>query len=207
MSTYIALTNHGADVWRESVNLVADLPTLGSLGQVRLVRSPSPGQLYIWDGSAWNPTAGGATTISGLTAITDGVAAVAGAIGEILSSTQALTTTGMGATGLYGNSVSLVLTAGAWVIQGVAIFSENTATELSDSFKAGISTDTNGASLTDFEVTSDNHLISSNGNLHLTVPPKLVNISAGDTYYLNTQFTYTGGTPQHGGSLTARRFM
>lgn len=142
---------------------------------------------------------------SSIPAITNGAAASAGKIGEIMTSTVAANTaTGIGATGVWGNVTSLSLTAGIWEISAVAGLFDNGAT-LTDFVACGVSTSASGAGISEF----DTALLPS---LYVTTDPilrvasVLVSPSSTTTYYLNTKFNYTSGTPQHRGRLQARRY-
>jgi hypothetical protein len=143
--------------------------------------------------------------VAALGVVTGGTAAGASHVGEILTATQATaTSTGVGLTSVYGNATSISLTAGVWEVKGVAGFSENGA-NLTTSLSAGISPTTDGSGLSQFDVCIHNNLISSTSDLQVPVPIKNVNISSTTTYYLNTRFFYTSGTPQHYGYIEARR--
>lgn len=136
---------------------------------------------------------------------TGGSAAAAGKIGEIItSSVTSATTTGVGATGVYGNVTSISLTAGVWLLTGVAGFQENGAT-LTTSLSAGFSTSSSGGTLGTLDPAVYNNLVSSTSDLVAPVPDLDVNISSTTTYYLNTRFFYTAGTPKHYGKISARR--
>lgn len=206
MTTFISI-NHGAgaESWRQSVPAVGSLPATGALGDVRLDRTT--GGFYYWNGSAWAPTTAalGSTKITDLTAETGGAVAAAGEIGEIITAEQAAATaTGVGATGVWGNAISIVLTAGVWEIIGVAGFKENTGV-LDTALQAAISDSSSGVGLSALDSAVLPYLISATSDAVSPVPPKLVNITIGTTYYLNTKFSYTAGQPQHYGRLTARR--
>lgn len=143
--------------------------------------------------------------VAAMTAVTDGSAAAAGAIGEILSASQAANTaTGVGATGTYGSPVSVSLTAGVWEVQGVAGFNENGAT-LTTAIECGISASATGVGISEFDTSLAPFLISSTSDAIIATPVVNVNISGTTTYYLNTRFYYTSGGPQHRGRITARR--
>lgn len=135
-----------------------------------------------------------------------GSSAASGKIGEIVTSAvTAATTTGVGATGVYGNVTSIALTAGDWVLTGVAGFQENGAT-LTTSLSCGFSTATNGSTLGALDAAVYNNLISSTSDL--VAPSPTLNVivpGGGATYYLNTRFFYTSGTPKHYGGIEARR--
>lgn len=143
--------------------------------------------------------------VSALKPITNGGSASAGKIGEILTASQAsATTTGVGATGVYGSVVSLSITAGVWQVYGVVAFSENGA-NLTDAFIAGISDSATGLTLGAFDVAVHNNLISSTSDLQVPVPNVLISIGSTTTYYLNSKFFYTSGTPKHYGKIYALR--
>lgn len=143
--------------------------------------------------------------ISALTAVIAGTAAAVGKIGEILSATQASNTaTGVGASGVYGNVISVSLTAGSWYVWGTAGFSENAAV-LINGMQCGISASASGAGLSEFDTALFPGLISSTADLLLSAPGVIVDISSTTTYYLNTKFSYTSGSPQHRGQIRAWR--
>lgn len=140
-----------------------------------------------------------------MTAVTDGSTASLGAIGEVLTATQATNTAvGVGATGTYGNAISISLTAGAWHVWGTAGFSANGA-NLTTGLQCGISSSSTGAGLSEFDTQLAAYLMSSTSDALLAAPAVLVNLAATTTYYLNTQFWYTAGSPQHRGKIYARR--
>lgn len=204
MTKYLNIGLGGAESWRTPVASVAALPASGSfIGEVRYVILEDA--LYRWNGTTWDATGGAASKLTDIPAETGGVAATAGQIGEILESTQVVTSTGIGATGVYGNATSISLTAGEWLLNGIARFSENGAT-LTTSFSAGFSDAANGSSLGAFDPATYNMLISSTSDLVAPVPEKRVSITSTTTWYLNTRMFYTSGAPQHGGRITARRY-
>lgn len=132
------------------------------------------------------------------------------AIGNVLGtsiSTNTLTTTGVGATTVWGavSGVSLTLNEGAYILSGIIEWADNGAT-LSNSVIAGYSTSATGTPGT-FEKVEFPFISAGSGEtFRMALPMFLVSVSAASTtYYLNTNFTYTGGTPQHGGLLQAIR--
>lgn len=192
------------EFWLAPVPTLADLPTTDAVGSARLVLAS--GSVYWWNGTAWAVISAsvGVITTDSLTA-NSGTAAAAGKIGEIITSSVAVaTTTGVAATGVYGNVTSITLTTGDWQLTGVAGFQENGAT-LTTSLSAGLSTTTDGSSLGALDTGIFNALISSTSDLIATVPTLNVILAAPTTYYLNTRFFYTSGTPKHYGKLEARR--
>lgn len=146
-----------------------------------------------------------ALTIAYLTSIIDGSTPSAGQLNELLTGTQASnTTTGVASTGTWGAATSVSLTAGRWMIQGNAGFSENAAV-LTTSLSCGISTSATGAGISDFDTTINPYQISGASDALFTTPWVPAYISATTTYYLNTRFFYTSGTPQHRGRIRAVR--
>ena len=129
----------------------------------------------------------------------------AGQIGEILeSSIASATAVGVGATGTWGSVTSIALTAGVWEITSKAGFEENGAV-LSDFYRVGVSTSATGVGINVFEYLQYNQLVSGQ-DFVCNGPALLVNINAGVTYYLLTQFIYSSGAPRHYGQITARRY-
>lgn len=142
-----------------------------------------------------------------LLAVVSGTPQAAGKIGEIVTSTVAAnTTTGVGASGAYGNVTSITLQAGAYVIEATAGLNENAAT-LTTGLQCGISDTADGSSINEFDTFLAPFLISSTSDAILHTPDVLVNISTPTTYYLNTKFTYTAGTPRHRGRIRATRIF
>lgn len=143
--------------------------------------------------------------IAAILAVTDGSAAAASVIGQLLTATQASnTTSNVGSTGTWGYAISLSITAGRWLVWGVAGFNENSSV-LTTSFAAGISASTTASGISEFDTVLTPFQISGASDALLTTPHVAVNISGTTTYYLNTQFFYTSGTPQHRGKITALR--
>jgi hypothetical protein len=140
-----------------------------------------------------------------LTALVAGGTAGAGKLGEVLSGTQAANTaTGIGATGTWGSPVSLALSAGEWAIDAVAGMAENGAV-LTTSLACGISTSGSGVGIGGFDYVELPYLVSGTADLQMRTPTLYISIAAPATYYLNTRFYYTAGTPQHRGTIRARR--
>ena len=129
----------------------------------------------------------------------------AGLIGALISSSvTAATTTGVAATGTYGNVTSISLPAGQYLLTGVAGFSQNGA-NLTTSLSCGFSSSTDGSALGTLDPATYNALISSTSDLVAPVPTLIVAPTTTTTYYLNTRFYYTSGTPQHYGRIIATR--
>lgn len=207
MTTYVSLGAGGADTWVESVPTVGDLPSQGADGQVRLVRGT--GTLYYWNGSAWavvGAVVSGGIDIEDIISFVDGSTASAGEITETLSTSQAsATATGVGATGTFGNVVSVAITAGRWIVTGVAGFDDNGA-NLTTAVEGGISASATGAGLGIDDVIKDDSITgAATVNKSYPVPNLYVSLGSTTTYYLNTKFTYSSGSPRHFGKIVARR--
>lgn len=144
-------------------------------------------------------------SVAAVTAMTAGTTPATGAIGEVLTATQSsVTTTNVGSTGAYGYVISLSVTAGIWQAWGVVQFQENGAT-LTGGLQAGITTSTTGSGINALETVLLNGLISSTTDAIASTPLQTLNISGTTTYYLNTKFSYSAGTPKHAGTITFRR--
>lgn len=144
--------------------------------------------------------------VPALTAVTNGTAAATGEVGEIVSASQSSnTTTGVAASGSYGSVVSLTLQPGSYMIWGTIGFNENGAV-LTDGMQAGISASATGIGISEFDTQLFPGLISSTSDLLLSVPVQgPIDIAAPTTYYLNSKFSYTSGTPRHRGRIKAWR--
>lgn len=140
--------------------------------------------------------------IAALTALT--AAPAVGAINEVLTAEQTTnTTTGIGLTGVFGNVTSISLPAGRYAIFGVAGLNENGAV-LTDFVQVAISDSTNGTGLTEFDTAQLPYLTVGSDPI-LTTPTRYIRPTVTTTYYLNTKFNYTSGTPRHRGRITAIR--
>lgn len=143
--------------------------------------------------------------MAALGSVTDGSLAGVGQIGEILTASQSTnTTTGVAASGSFGSIISLAVTAGVWELSGTAAFNENGAV-LTTALEAAISDSATGLTVSDFDRVVLPNLISSTSDALSPVPTMVVSVNAPTTYYLNSKFYYTAGTPRHRGRLVARR--
>jgi len=146
----------------------------------------------------------GATDVAELTPVTDGSLAGAGEIGEIFTSTVAASTgAGVGATGVFGSVTSLALGAGVWAITAVGAMSQNGAT-MSSPFVFGISDSATGVGIGQFAQSRYSFLITDD-DVQFPTPEIIVSIAGATTYYLNSFFNYSAGSPEHYGQITARR--
>jgi len=140
-----------------------------------------------------------------LAGVQDATAAVAGQVGEVLSST--VTGVAVAATGTVGNVTSLSLTAGDWLISGhVTISGGATGLTAGSAQKLSIvaTTATNGAEGDTMQVNSVLVLLA-NGKHALSIPQLPANISSTTTIYLTSEVTYAAGSPTAAGKLIARR--
>lgn len=144
-------------------------------------------------------------SITDLIPITDGSFPGVGQVGEqVLAANGVLSSTNVGATGVWGYAHSISLDAGLWEIQGVAELAENAAV-LTDELGVGISDSTTGASLNYGDYIEQPFFL--NGNSVFILSPILrVSLAGTTTYYLNTLFNYTSGTPEHAGVIWAKRY-
>lgn len=144
------------------------------------------------------------SNMASLTSIVDGSTPAAGQIGELLSATTAAnTTTGVGSNGVYGNVVSLSVTPGRWLIYGTAAFNTNGATTTAG-LQCGVSSSATGVGIGEFDTAQDPVVLGAT-DLIMAAPPISANISATTTYYLNTKFNYSAGSPRHRGKIYALR--
>jgi hypothetical protein len=162
--------------------------------------------LYYWNGSAWATTSSaGSIDIEDINSITDGSTAAAGSLTEVISNTQgSATTSGVGATGAFGNALSISVTAGRWNIYGVAGFDDNGA-PLTTALEAGISNSATGSGLGIADVIKDDTVGGSTVSRSFVVPDLFVSLNLTTTYYINTKMTYASGSPRHYGKIAARR--
>lgn len=143
--------------------------------------------------------------IAALGAFTDGSSGATGAINETLTASQNTnTTSGVGATGTYGAVTSLSLTAGRWMVYGTVAFNQNAAV-LTDSLTCTVSDSATGVGVSEFDTASHAYLISGSADPIFSCPPRIISLGSTTTYYLNSKFSYTSGTPRHRGKITAVR--
>lgn len=151
------------------------------------------------------PADGAPASIDEIPPITDGSAAPASTIGEVIASeVSAATSTGIAASGSYGAVTSIALTAGTWRLTGVVGIAQNAAT-LTGSQIFGISPSAIGAGIGTLDQTRYNQIVTDDDFIAPT-PTVYVNIAVGATYYLNSKLFYSAGAPQHYGRITAERY-
>ena len=206
MTTYVNIGSGGADTWAHSVATSGDLPSTGATGEIRLDRAT--GDIYYWNGSAWaliGADIAAGINVQDLTSITDGSTATAGLLTERITASQAsATTTGVAASGSFGDVASISVTAGRWNITGVLGVDDNGAT-LTTAIEAAISASATGAGLGIIDVVKDDSVSGSTVSRSYRVPDVFASLSGTTTYYLNSKFTYSAGTPAHYGKISAIR--
>lgn len=183
MSTFIALPSTGASLyWGDPVANFAALPASGVAGESHLALDT--GVLYYWTGSAWA-----------------GDASLAGAV---LSAQQLTpTTTGVGATSVFGNVTSISLTPGVWLLSGVAGFDQNSS-PITQSVSAAITSSSSASGITAVGATVYPFISAWVDFPVLPVPTVTATVASTTTYYLNTRFYYPSGAPRHFGRFEAR---
>ncbi len=154
---------------------------------------------------SWLGTIAAAFKGNQIAGVQDGTAAVAGQVGEVLSSVvSAVSVTGSASA---GNVTSLVVTAGAWNIQAFAVINGG-ATGLTVNSTAQLSvvtgSATNGTAGSTMAQESVLALLA-NGLFSMSVLPVPVVITGSITYYLTEQVTFAAGTPTVSATLAAVR--
>lgn len=136
---------------------------------------------------------------------TDTAPGAANVLGIVIGPYQTLTTTGVGVTGVWGSVTSVSIPAGYWMITGVMHYEANGAT-LTTSVKAGFTDSPVATGIDPLEYTELPFISSGSGEqFRITIPTLFIGLSTPTTIYLNTNFTYFGGTPRHGGQFRAVR--
>jgi len=145
--------------------------------------------------------------VSGIVGITDGSSAAAGNIGELKRSYQALTN--CAASGTWGNVTSIELTPGEWDVSAVVRVYANSATLTGNSSDMAISVNSGGT--TTDHVGGDNAVefrsptSGSTEQNTVSIPKYPLNLTLTTTVFLKTKVSYSAGTPQHSGRISARR--
>ena len=189
-------------------------------GDVAIMRSLGSGnwKCIAFTRSASLPATAGAnadiTSMTALTAInrTGGTAikgtntndaAAAGYVGESIESYAAVNAP---ASNTYGDITSITLTAGDWDISAIIVSILNTGVSIT-SVSGGIGTaaGTSGAGLLPGDTQGYSVPPTSQYLPSITIPPKRVSINATTTYYLKMWMSYSSGTPQFQGRISARR--
>jgi hypothetical protein len=148
-----------------------------------------------------------ASTFAGnvIAGVQDATTAVAGQVGEVLSSqVTAVAVTG---SGTPANITSLSLTAGNWLLHGFAVFSGG-ATGISSGSVAKLSvvsaTATNGTPGTTCAQQTVHSLVASD-QIALAVTRLPIQLTGTNTFYLTEELTFAAGSPVSNGTLMAVR--
>lgn len=135
--------------------------------------------------------------------VTDASDAAAGYVGEVLSATQAVGTTGQ-TTNIIRDTTSLSLTAGDWDVTGWLGISGASSTTIT-LYVGGLST----TSVTLPNARAQHYVsgisISTLSSLRVTLPTIRVSVSSSQTVYLVSQVTFATSTCGTGGEIFARR--
>jgi hypothetical protein len=131
--------------------------------------------------------------------------ASAGNVGEYIESIVG--NTNAAASGTYKDFTSIALTAGDWDITGILVWTGNGATVVTDlemliNVTAG--NNTTGV-VTGSNYVFANGLTTGSTNNTQVIPSYRASLATGATFYLKSMATYSTGTPQAGGRLSARR--
>ncbi len=139
--------------------------------------------------------------MAALTVRVDGNIPVSG-IGQVIQAQQgSFTDTGVGSSDSYGSVISVSVPAGIWMLHGTVAIEENGAV-LVNNFMAGISDSATGSGIGSFDTIRTPFIVASSGEvIQLSVPQKLISVSTTTTYYLNSKFVYTSGSPRHKGEI------
>jgi hypothetical protein len=142
-----------------------------------------------------------------LAGVQDGTAAVSGQVGEAIESTIS-TPTNAAATGAYLALTSITLGPGAWDIAGWVQSNPNGSTLTVDGateLVVGTTTASSAGSTVGYDRMTENHAVIAGNTHQIVIPRKIINISTSTTYFVNVLATYTAGTPQWVGSISAVR--
>lgn len=152
-------------------------------------------------------TIGGTYTGVVLAGAQTALAAVAGQVGEVIESKISTATSAAG-TGAYLQLATISLTAGDWLISASAIAIPNGATfAVGGALEAliGTTTASNTGTTAGYDRMIDGQPVIAGVNVSMAIPAKRVLINATTSYFLNVLQTYSAGTPQWQGSITATR--
>jgi hypothetical protein len=143
-------------------------------------------------------------TSPGIVGVTDGSNALAGTVGEYVSSY--VSNAGTVASGTAVNATSITLTAGDWDVQGTLLFNYQTGNIPTAAYGGITSSSATLPTLTSLNRTDIEITLNTGSGIVIPVPSQRVNITSTTTYYLVVQTAFTtGSNPQYGGSIRARR--
>jgi hypothetical protein len=135
---------------------------------------------------------------------TSGATIGVGYIGQVVESLSGLINhTG---NGQYTDIANIALTAGVWMISAGAYSGMNTATGFTVWYLAiGTTPGNNAGGAAQGSTQFDQVPPTAAYNTTMSIPSYVVNISSPTTYYLKFLCSYSGGTPQAKGRITAVR--
>ncbi len=164
-------------------------------GKQDLIVAGTAAQYYRGDKTFQNLTTDVVATSNGASAAASGV------IGEDLSSSSAtISSTGVGPTGVWGDAHSVTVPAGRWCLGGIAYVKQNTAV-LTDTVSAALTTTSAPGSVALGLYVQMAHLITGDFEFTMTIPMRTFTFAAPTLVYINTNFKYTSGTPNHAGAI------
>ena len=152
------------------------------------------------------------TTFTGnvIAGVQSGAVAASGQVGETIEHKVSSYIVANG-TGVYTQLATITLAPGDWLMSAVANeeFANvaGTTPTVGQPLEAVISTTTasNAGATRGYDWIKSVHYSATADAACLVIPSKRINISVTTTYYLNVLATYTAGTPQWRGSLSATR--
>lgn len=110
-----------------------------------------------------------------------------------------------GANGVWSNASSLAVEGGTYLCFGVLKWTDNNAV-LTGDIRYGISSTSDASNIGSYDYNQVACMFSDNNRDYIYNLPFVVLSELNDfTIYLNTQFQYSSGTPQHGGKIIAMR--
>lgn len=147
------------------------------------------------------------SSADGIMGVTDASSATAGRVGEVLQATaSSVNATG---TGQRFDICSLALTAGDWLVTGQIQYNGNGATVTANAACEILLTTTSGNNTTGGTYGQNYYaqdwMNASSDEIHMVISNYHVNVSGSTTYYLKGRWTYSAGTPQAYGRITAVR--
>ncbi len=167
---------------------------MNSLGQATPLQCDANGNLIVGSAATTTNIAGGAA----------GAGYVGQAISSLIPSASAVSLT----TATPANVTLITLTAGDWDVEGSVIYIANTASvAVAAVWESGINTTT--ATLptdgTEAFYATPAVIATTSFKTSLTIPRKIINVSASTPVYLVAEATFTAGTVTAYGNMTARR--
>ena len=164
-------------------------------GKQDLITAGTAAQYYRGDKTFQNLTTDVVTTSNG------GSSAASSVIGEGFSSASAsIASTGVGLTGIWGDAHSAAVSAGRWALGAIVYVKSNNAV-LTDTVSGALGIVSAPGAVALGQYVQLAHLTTGNFDFTMTVPQMTFTFAAPTTVYVNTNFKYTSGTPQHAGAI------